>query len=87
MWYIMEEAFVLIRVQQDPSGSDPDFIHTVKQKVAKLQGVKQVKGVFGIYDLVAEVETKSVEELGILVTKNLKNIKGVVQTDTMVVGF
>lgn len=83
----MEEAFVLIRVQQDPSSSDPDFLHSVKQKVEKLQGVKQVKGVFGIYDLVAVVETKSVEELGILVTKHLKNIRGVTQTDTMVVGF
>jgi DNA-binding Lrp family transcriptional regulator len=83
----MEEAFVLIRVQQDPSSSDPDFLHSVKQKVAKLQGVKQVKGVFGIYDLVAVVETKSVEELGILVTKNLKNIRGITQTDTMIVGF
>ena len=78
---------MLIRIQQDPSSSDPDFLHSVKQKVAKLPGVKQVKGVFGIYDLVAIVESKSVEELGILVTKNLKNIRGITQTDTMVVGF
>lgn len=83
----MEEAFVLIRVQQDVSSPDPEFMNSVKQKLAKLQGVRKVKGVFGIYDFVAEVETKSVEELGVLVTKNMKNIKGVVQTDTMVVGF
>ncbi len=83
----MEEAFVLIRVQQDVSSHDPEFMNSVKQKLAKLQGVKRVSGVFGIYDFIAIVETKSVEELGILVTKNMKNIKGVVQTDTMVVGF
>ena len=83
----MEEAFVLIRVQQDPTSSDPDFLFSVKQKIAKIQGVKEVKGVFGIYDLVAVVETKSVQDLGILVGKNLKNIRGVTQTDTMVVGF
>jgi DNA-binding Lrp family transcriptional regulator len=83
----MEEAFVLIRVQPELSTPDPEFMNTVKQKIAKLEGVKQVKGVFGIYDFVALVQTKTVEDLGILVTKNMKNIKGIVQTDTMVVGF
>lgn len=83
----MEEAFVLIRVQQDPSNLDPEFMNSVKKMLTEIEGVKEVKGVFGIYDFVAVVQTKTVEELGTLVTRTMKNIKGVVQTDTMVVGF
>jgi len=83
----MEQAFVLIRTRQDPSGHDPEFMQSVKKKLAKLQGVKEVRGVFGIYDFVAVVETESVAELGVLVTKYIKNVEGVVETDTMVVGF
>lgn len=83
----MEEAFVLIRVQQDPSYLDPEFMNSIKKELAKIEGVKEVKGVFGIYDFVAIVQTNTVEELGRLVTRTMKNIKGVVQTDTMVVGF
>ena len=83
----MEEAFVLIKVQQDESRADPEFMNCVKKEIAKLKGVKEVRGVFGLYDFIAKVEADSVKDLGILVTKDMKNIKGVVQTDTMVVGF
>jgi DNA-binding Lrp family transcriptional regulator len=83
----MEEAFVLIRVQQDSSNLDPEFMNSVKKELAKVEGVKEVKGVFGIYDFVAIVQTETTEELGKLVTRTMKKIKGVVQTDTMIVGF
>lgn len=83
----MEDAFVLIRVQQDPSHLDPEFMNSIKEELAKIEGVKEVKGVFGIYDFVAIVHTETTEELGRLVTKTMKKIKGVVQTDTMIVGF
>lgn len=83
----MEEAFVLIRVQQDPSNLDPELMNSIKKELAKIEGVKEVKGVFGIYDFVAIIQTETTEELGKLVTRTMKKIKGVVQTDTMIVGF
>lgn len=78
---------MLIRVQQDSSNLDPEFMNSVKKELAKVEGVKEVKGVFGIYDFVAIVQTETTEELGKLVTRTMKKIKGVVQTDTMIVGF
>jgi DNA-binding Lrp family transcriptional regulator len=81
------EALVLIRVQQVTMNPDLDYMQTVKEQITKLKGVKGVKGVFGLYDFVASVETETPEELGILVTHTIRNVKGVAQTETMVVGF
>jgi DNA-binding Lrp family transcriptional regulator len=83
----MGEAFVLIRVQQVNGNSDLDYMQIVKDEIAKLKGVRNIKGVFGLYDFVATVETETAEELGILVTHTIRNVKGVAQTETMVVGF
>jgi DNA-binding Lrp family transcriptional regulator len=81
------EAFVLIKVIQIESTPDLDFIMNVEKKIAELKGVKQVKGVFGIFDFVATVEAQTPEELGILVTQTLRNVKGIEQTETLIVGF
>jgi DNA-binding Lrp family transcriptional regulator len=83
----VNEAFVLVRVHQPWLNPDLDFMDSVKQEISKLGGVKEVKGVFGLYDFVVTVEASSAEELGILVTKTLRNVKGVSHTETMVVGF
>lgn len=81
------EAFVLISVKQDASSPDLDFMNNVKKEIVKLKGVKEVNGVFGLYDFVIRVETETPEEMGTLVTQTLRRIKGVTQTETMVIGF
>jgi DNA-binding Lrp family transcriptional regulator len=83
----MAEAFVLVRVKPARLEEAPDFMQTVKKEIAKVGGVKEIKGVFGRYDLVAIVETKTLQELGTLVTNTIRNIKGVAETETLVVGF
>ena len=83
----MIEAFVLVKIMQSESGGDLDFMKSVEKKLAGVKGVKEVKGVFGLYDFVAMVEAQTPEELGVLVTQTLRNIKGVAQTETMVIGF
>lgn len=85
--YLVVEAFVLIRVQQVTTNPDLDYMQTIKEQISKLEGVRNVKGVFGLYDFVATVETETPEELGILVTHTIRNVKGVAQTETMVIGF
>jgi DNA-binding Lrp family transcriptional regulator len=81
------EAFVLVSVKQDASSPDLDFMNNVKMEIVKLKDVKEVNGVFGLYDFVVRVETETAEEMGTLVTQTLRRIKGVTQTETMVIGF
>lgn len=80
----MVEAFVLIRVG---SGEALNFMKTVKEEISCVKGVKEIYGVFGRHDFVAKVETKTLEDLGKLVTDCIRGIKGVVITETLVIGF
>ncbi|MGQ9640662.1 MAG: Lrp/AsnC family transcriptional regulator [Candidatus Bathycorpusculaceae bacterium] len=80
----MVEAFVLVRVG---TGEELNFIKTVKDHISKVKGVKEVYGVFGRYDLVIKVDTKTLMELGNLVTDKIRGIQGVLTTETLVIGF
>ena len=83
----MVEAFVLVRVQTVRLDEASDVMKTLKEEIAKVEGVKEIKGVFGRYDFVAIVEAKGLQELGALVTNTIRNIKGVAETETLIVGF
>lgn len=80
----MVDAFVLIRVG---SSEALNFIKTVKEEISSIKGVKDIYGVFGRYDFVIRVETKTLEELGNLVTDKIRGISGVQTTETLVIGF
>lgn len=80
----MVEAFVLVRVG---SAETLNFMKTVKEEITCVEGVKDIYGVFGRYDFVVKVETKSLEELGKLVTDCIRGIKGVTATETLVIGY
>jgi len=80
----MVEAFVLIRVG---SSETLNFMKTVKEEVCKVKGVKEIFGVFGRYDFVIKVETKTLQELGNLVTDKIRGIQGIQTTETLVIGF
>jgi DNA-binding Lrp family transcriptional regulator len=80
----MVEALILVRTG---SGETLNLMKTVKEKIHKIKGVKEVYGVFGRYDFVVMLETKTTVELGNLVTDCIRGIEGVVYTETLVVGF
>lgn len=80
----MVEALVLVRMG---SGEAMNFMKTVKQEIGKVKGVKKVYGIFGRYDFAVMVETKTNEEMGNLVTDCIRGIKGVVYTETLMIGF
>jgi len=80
----MMEAFVLIRVGTSECLS---FTKTIKEEIGGIKGVKDVYGVFGRYDIIARVETKTLEDLGNLVTDKIRGIKGVLTSETLVIGF
>jgi len=81
---IMVEAFVLIRVG---SSETLNFMKTVKEEISRIKGVKDIYGVFGRYDFVVKVETKTLEDLSNLVTDKIRGISGVQTTETLMIGF
>jgi len=84
MVFQMVEAFVLVRVG---SSEALNFMKTVREEISGIKGVKDIYGVFGRYDFVVRVETKTLEDLGNLVTDKIRDIKGVLTTETLVIGF
>jgi len=79
----MVEALILVRVG---SGETANFMKTVKEHLCRIKGVKEVYGVFGRYDFVARVETKTLADLGNIVTDCIRGVNGVVATETLVIG-
>ena len=80
----MVEAFLLIRVG---SSESLNFMKTIKEEIRGIKGVKEVYGVFGRHDLIVKVETKTLEDLGNLVTDKIRGISGIQTTETLVIGF
>jgi len=60
-------------------------VKTVREMVAKVEGVKEVYSVLGRFDLIAKVEAKSVEELANIVVDGIRSIEGVIGTETFFV--
>lgn len=83
----MVEAFILVRVSPFRLDEAPSIMKDIKEAIAKTEGVKEIKGVFGRYDFVAIAEVETAEQLGTLVTSTIRNIKGVAETETLIVGF
>jgi DNA-binding Lrp family transcriptional regulator len=80
----MVEALILVRVG---SSETLNLMKTIKEEISRVKGVKEVYGVFGRYDFAVRVQTKTAEELGNLVTDCIRGIKGVVYSETLVIGF
>ena len=80
----MVEALILIRVG---TSETMNFMKTMKEELYKIKGVKDVYGVFGRYDFVVRVETKTLEELGRLVADCIRGLNGVESSETLVMDF
>ncbi|MGD0978773.1 MAG: Lrp/AsnC ligand binding domain-containing protein [Candidatus Bathyarchaeia archaeon] len=80
----MVEAIVLVRAG---SSENLNFMKTVQEELSKVKGVKEVNGVFGRWDFVIKLETRTLGDLGNLVTDCVRSIKGIQSTETLVMGF
>jgi DNA-binding Lrp family transcriptional regulator len=78
----MVTAFVAVKVG---TGELLSWVKTVRESVAKVEGVKEVYSTLGRYDLIVKVEAKSVEELANIVIDGIRSIEGVVGTETFLV--
>lgn len=57
-------------------------VRDVLVQVRKIKGVECAQAVTGPYDIIAYLEAKNIDELGILVTDKIQKIKGVKRTVT-----
>jgi len=77
----MIRAYVMIKVG---AGESFSVEKTIKEEISKLPGIKKVDGIFGRYDMIAEVEAKDASDLSRLVTDKIKAISCVVSTETFI---
>jgi len=57
---------------------------TIKEQIAKIPGVLKVEVIFGRYDIIAEVETKDLDELSRLISDKIKSIPNILTTETFI---
>ncbi|OGQ49021.1 MAG: AsnC family transcriptional regulator [Deltaproteobacteria bacterium RIFCSPLOWO2_02_FULL_57_26] len=72
----MVNAIVLLNVERDK-------VNDVAERLAEMQGVSEVYSVAGRYDLVAIIRVRSNEDLADTVTNHMRNVKGILKTETM----
>lgn len=77
VWY-MPEAFVLMNAEL---GSEESIVNELK----KIDLVKHVYQVYGVYDIVALVEGESMDKVKETITWKLRKLNGVKSTLTMIV--
>ncbi|NOJ26736.1 MAG: AsnC family transcriptional regulator [Nitrososphaera sp.] len=74
----MPKAFVLMNAEL---GSEDSIVNELR----KIDGVKEVYQVYGVYDIVAQVEADTMEKAKEIVTWKLRKLNGVKSTLTMIV--
>jgi DNA-binding Lrp family transcriptional regulator len=62
-------------------GSEDSIVNELK----KIEGVKEVYQVYGVYDIVAQVELNTMERVKETITWKLRKLNGVKSTLTMIV--
>jgi DNA-binding Lrp family transcriptional regulator len=74
----MPKAFVMINVKV---GTDRDVVSELKT----FRYVDRVYEVYGVYDIVAEVQVSSMEQLKETVNSDMRTLKNVLATNTIIV--
>ena len=77
-------AFVLVKVG---TSEHLNFAKSAKEDMMKIKGVKSVYGVFGRYDLLVNVEAKDLEELSRIIMDKMRAIPGVMETESLIIGY
>jgi len=72
----MLSAIVLLTTERDKTNQ-------VAETIADAEGVTEVYSVAGRYDLVAIIRVRSNEDLADTVTNHMRNVKGILKTETM----
>ena len=82
----MVRAIVLITVLGG-TGERLDWVKETAKQLKQIPGVKDVFGVLGRFDLVANVEVGGLEELTSLVADKMRSVPGIQTSETLTVAF
>lgn len=74
----MIEAYVMITTG---SGTAPDLLSTIRE----IEGVKRANIVAGEFDIIADIEAASSQDLLALVTSDIQSLDGVGRTRTCII--
>ncbi|MHA1603081.1 MAG: Lrp/AsnC family transcriptional regulator [Candidatus Freyarchaeota archaeon] len=74
----MPIAFVLIN-------TEPANEEKVLQAVLKIEGIEEAYILYGVYDILAKIQTESMENLKQTIIWQIRKIEGVVSTLTLIV--
>lgn len=72
----MATAFVLINCELG-------YEHTIIQQLRGIDGIKEVSGTFGAYDILAKVDSETVEKLRETITWKIRKIQRIRSTLTL----
>jgi len=74
----VECAFILMTTE---TGSESEVLHSL----SKVEGVKEAYSVYGVYDVVAKIEARSISELKDIVTLKIRRLSAVRNTLAIIV--
>jgi len=72
----MEIAYVLVKSK---IGHEMD----VMNDILKIEGIKEVMGTYGVYDIFAKVQVQTRKEIEQVITKKIRKINNVISTTTL----
>jgi DNA-binding Lrp family transcriptional regulator len=73
----MVTAIVLLHVERDQ-------INPVAERLADVPGVTEVYSVAGRYDLAAVIRTKTNDQLAEVITQHIRQVGGILDTETLI---
>ena len=73
----MVTAIVLLHVERDQ-------INPVAERLADIPGVTEVYSVAGRYDLAAVIRTRGNDQLAEVITQQIRQVRGILDTETLI---
>ena len=74
----MTSAFVLINIE----AKKEDDVYQILLDTDEIEGIRQV---FGQYDIIARIEAKDLQELRKTIIDKIRNVPGVMSTNTLII--
>jgi DNA-binding Lrp family transcriptional regulator len=80
-------AFVGIKVSSGEIYGDWTQLTKTRDMITQIDGVQHVYGVFGRFDLIAVIDTATLEDVNRVITEDIRAIQTVQSTETFIVSF
>lgn len=75
----MESAYIMITCENDSQ-------QFILEQLKLIQGITEIQGTFGSYDIIAKIETPSIETLREVIAFRIRKVPKIRETTTIVCG-